>query len=83
MGSGECVQHLIQQSDEERRKQFFSRENHERAIEYGMKECKDAEVDSKALKAGSRRRKISEGRARLIEKLVEVFGFSLAEAGRQ
>ena len=83
LGSGEFVQQLIQQSDEERRKQFFSRENHEIAIDYIMKECKDAGVDIKALKAGSRRRKISELRARLIEKLVDEFGFSLAEAGRQ
>jgi hypothetical protein len=35
------------------------------------------------LKAGSRRRKISKLRARLIEKQAEEFGFSLAEAGRQ
>jgi len=83
LGSGEFVQQLIQQSDKERRKQYFNIENHERAMGYIMEECKDAEVDIKALKAGSRRRKISELRARLIEKLVEVFGFSLAEAGRQ
>jgi len=83
LGSGEFVQQLIQQSDEERRKQFFSRENHEIAIDHIMKECKDAGVDIKVLKAGSRRRKISELRARLIEKLVDEFGFSLAEAGRQ
>jgi predicted transcriptional regulator len=35
------------------------------------------------LKAGSRRRKISKVRARLIEKLVDEFGFSLVETGRQ
>jgi predicted transcriptional regulator len=39
-------------------------------------------VDIKALKSGSRRRKVSKLRARLIEELVEVFGFSLAETGR-
>lgn len=48
-----------------------------------MKACKDTRIDIKALKAGSRRRKISELKARLIEKLVDTFGFSLAEAGRQ
>ena len=47
------------------------------------RECEDREVDIKALKARSRRRKISKVRTRLIEKLVDKFGFSLAEAGRQ
>ena len=83
LGSGEFVEQLIQQSDEERKKQFFTRENNERAIEYIVKACKDAGVDMKAMKAGSRRRSISELRARLIGKLVEEFGFSLTEAGRQ
>ena len=83
LGSGEFVEQLIEQSDEERRKQFFGRQNQQRAIDYIRRECKDAGVDIKALKAGSRRRKISELRARLIEKLIEEFGFSLAETGRQ
>ena len=83
LGSGEFVEQLIQQSDEERRKHFFGRENQERAIDYIRRECKDVGVNIKALKAGSRRRKISELRARLIEKLIDEFGFSLAETGRQ
>ena len=41
------------------------------------------EVDIKALKAWSRRRKISNVMGRLIEKLVNEFGWSLAETGRQ
>ena len=83
LGSGEFVQQLIQQADEERKKQFHSTENMEIAIQYIKRECEDREVDIKALKAGSRRRKISKVRTRLIEKLVDEFGFSLAEAGRQ
>jgi len=83
LGSGEFVQQLIQQSDEERKRQFFCRENQQIAINYIERECKKAEIDIKALKAGSRRRKISEVRARLIPKLVNEFGFSLAAAGRQ
>ena len=82
LGSGEFVEQLIQQSDEERRKQFFGRQNQQRAIDYIRRECKAAGVDIKALKAGSRRRKISELRARLIEKLIEEFGFSLAHPPR-
>ena len=83
LGSGEFVQQLIQNADEERKKQFTGRTNLEIAIDYIMSECKNSEIDIKALKAGSRRRKISEVRARLIEKLVDEFGLSLAEVGRQ
>jgi REP element-mobilizing transposase RayT len=83
LGSGKFVQQLIQQSDEERRRQFYARENQELPMDYIKRECKDEDVDIKALKAGSRRRKISKLRARLIEKLVDEFGFSLVETGRQ
>ena len=83
LGSGDFVQQLIEQSDEERKRQFHGIENREMAIQYIKRECEDGEVDIRALKGGSRRRKISKVRARLIEKLVDDFGFSLAEAGRQ
>jgi REP element-mobilizing transposase RayT len=83
LGSGEFVQQLIQQADEERKKQFHNTENMGIAIQYIKRECEDSEVDIKALKAGSRRRKISKIRFRLMEKLVDEFGFSLAETGRQ
>jgi hypothetical protein len=83
LGSGEFVQQLIQQADEERKKQFVGRGSLEIAMDYIMRECKNDEIDIKALKAGSRRRKISKVRARLIEKLVDEFGLSLAEVGRQ
>jgi len=83
LGSGEFVQQLIRQSDERRKKQFYGRDNQKIAMDYIRRECKAEEVDIKALKAGSRRRKISNVRARLIEKLVNEFGWSLAETGRQ
>lgn len=83
LGSGEFVQQLIQQADEERKKQFVGRTSLEIAIDYIMSECKNSEIDIKALKAGSRRRKISKLRARLIEKLVDEFGLSLKEVGHQ
>ena len=83
LGSGEFVQQLIEQSDKERKKQFHGIEKRKMAIQYIKRECEDGEVDIRALKAGSRRRKISKIRTRLIEKLVDDFGFSLAESGRQ
>lgn len=83
LGSGEFVQQLIQQSDIERKRQFSMKENLEQAIWYIKKECKNEGVDIKALRAGSRRRIVSRLRNRLIQNLVEYFGLSLAETGRQ
>ena len=83
LGSGEFVQHLIQQSDTERKRQFYRKENMELAIWYIKRECKDEGVGIKALRAGSRRRIVSRLRNRLIQNLVEDFGISLAETGRQ
>jgi len=83
LGSGEFVQQLIQQSDTERKRQFSMKENLELSIWHIKKECKDEGVDIKALRAGSRRRIVSRLRNRLIQNLVEDFGLSLAETGRQ
>jgi REP element-mobilizing transposase RayT len=83
LGSGEFVRQLIQQSDEARKKQFSGSKSLRQAIQHIERVCKDEDVDIKALEGGSRRQKISKTRARLIEKLTEEFGLSLAEAGRQ
>ena len=83
LGSGEFVQQLIQQSDIERKRQFSMKENLEQAVWYIKRECKDEGVDIKALRAGSRRRIVSRLRNQLIQNLVEDFGLSLAETGRQ
>jgi len=48
---------------------------------YVVKEIKDEEVNIKALRAGSRRI-VSRLRNRLIRNLVEDFGLSLTETGR-
>ena len=67
----------------ERKRQFSRKENLEPAIRHIKRECKDEEIGIKALKAGSRRRIVSRLRNRLIWSLVEDFGLSLAETGRQ
>jgi putative transposase len=83
LGSGEFVEQLIQQSDEVRKKQFSGSQGLREAIEHIESVCNDEHIDSTALRAGSRRKTISRVRARLVEDLVEKFGLSLAEAGRQ
>ncbi|MCP4668325.1 MAG: hypothetical protein GY849_18430 [Deltaproteobacteria bacterium] len=66
-----------------RKRQFLGIKNRKITIQDSKRECEDGEIDMRALKGGSRRGKISKVRAYLIEKLVDDFGFSLAEAGRQ
>jgi len=83
LGSGAFVEQLIQQSDEVRQKQFSTTERLREAIEHIERVCSDEHIDRNALRAGSRRKKISIVRARLVENLVEKWGLSLAEAGRQ
>ena len=83
LGSGKFVEQLIQESDIKRKRQFSRKENLDLAIRHIKRECKDEEVNIKALRAGSRRRIVSGLRNRLIRNLVEDFGLSLAETGRQ
>lgn len=83
LGSGEFVTQLIEESDEARRKQFSVSEGLREAIEHIERVCEEEHVDIKALRAGSRRKRISKVRARLTETLIEEFGLSLAETGRQ
>ena len=83
LGSGEFVEQLIRESDIKRKRQFSRKENLDLAIRYIKRECKDEEVNIKALRAGSRRRIVSRLRKRLIRDLVEDFGLSLTETGRQ
>lgn len=83
LGSGEFVEQLIQQSDEVRKKQFSYSERLREAIAHIETVCRDEHIDSNAVRAGSRRKTISRVRTRLVEDLIERFGLSLAEAGRQ
>jgi len=59
LGSGEFVEQLIQQSDEVRKKQFSATVRLREAIEHIERVCKDEHIDSNALRAGSRRKRIS------------------------
>jgi putative transposase len=83
LGSGQFVQQLIEHSDEGRRKKLSVREGLREAIAHIERVCEEQHVDSKALRAGSRRKRISKLRARLTETRTDAFGLSLAETGRQ
>jgi len=83
LGSGAFVEQLIRQSDKVRQKQFLPTERIRETIEHIELVCNDEHINKEALRAGSRRRKVSKVRARLVENLVEKYGLSFAEVGRQ
>jgi hypothetical protein len=74
---------LISQSDQIRKEQFSAHERIQRvAIEVENK-CRKENISVEALKTGSRRQKVSVVRSQLAKKLVEEYGLSLTETGRQ
>lgn len=83
LGSGDFVEQLIEESDEIRKAHFPGDDVFIKAQKYIKKVCKDEGVEIQALKAGSRRKKISKTRAKLIDKLIDEFGLTLTETGRQ
>ncbi|MBC8246123.1 MAG: transposase [Deltaproteobacteria bacterium] len=82
LGSSEFVEQLIQQSDQARKEQFSVHERQRRIVLYVERICKKENVSTKALKAGSRRQKVSAIRSQLARKLVEDWGISLTGTGR-
>ena len=82
LGSGEFVKQLIEQSDRTRKEQFLVQEGSQRAALVVERVCRKEEVSVEALRAGSRRQKVSKVRSQLAEKLVQECGLSLTEAGR-
>lgn len=81
LGSGEFVEKLIQESDKARKAQFTGHERENIAVSYIQKICRQKKVSVDALKAGSRRRKVTMVRKQLAKKLVEEYGFSLIDTG--
>jgi len=82
LGSGEFVEQLIKQSDQTRKEQFAVYERLQHAVSYVEKICDKENVSVKALKSGSRRRKITIIRSQLAKELVEEWGLSLTETSR-
>jgi len=82
LGSGEFVEQLIKQSDQTRKEQFAVYERLQHVVSYIEKICDKEKVSVKALKSGSRRRKITIVRSQLAKELVEEWGLSLTETSR-
>jgi len=82
LGSGEFVEHLLEQAEANMRQQFRTLEKPndiERMIE-GF--CRDEGIGPEALRSGSRVGTTAKVRAKLAQKLVFDFGFTLADTGR-
>jgi REP element-mobilizing transposase RayT len=83
LGSGEFVQTMTRQAEENVKHQFSSEEERREAFRLIQTVCEQKQVSIKALRSGSRIREVSRVRSYLSEKLVNEFGFSLAETARQ
>ena len=82
LGSGEFVEHLLEQAEANVRQQFRTLEKPndiERMIEVF---CRDEGIGPEALRCGSRVGTAAKVRAKLAQKLVFDFGYTLADTGR-
>jgi putative transposase len=83
LGSGEFVERIVEEADSKIKWQVGINERRINAEKTVHEICKKEGINIEELKGGSRRVGISQVRARLALNLVESYGLSLAEAGRQ
>jgi hypothetical protein len=83
LGSGDFVNQLLDETDGRLKRQLPINERRERAVRHVVAVCKREDINIEEIKGGVRRGKLSQLRAQLAIELVEGFGISLAEAGRQ
>jgi REP element-mobilizing transposase RayT len=83
LGSGKFVERVIREAEEKIKYQLPVNEQTGQIVEYITKICKKEKISALELKAGSRRKQVSEVRARIAVKLVKNYGVSYAEAARQ
>ncbi len=83
LGGSKFVERIIEEADARIRYQLPARE-HSRIIEGTIrKTCKDEKISVEALKAGSRRKEVSDVRKMIAIKLVKTHGVALAEVARR
>ena len=83
LGSGEFVEQIIKEAENQIKYQLPLLEQKQRIDEFILNICKDETVPIEEIKGGSRRRKASRVRARIAIGLVKTHGVSLAEVARQ
>ncbi len=83
LGSGEFVQKLIDESDENTRRQFKGKEYILKAKRFIKEECRRQKISFEAMTDGSRNRAITKARASIARKLLNEYGLTKAETARQ
>ncbi len=83
LGSGEFVQHLLEEAIPEIKHQIPTHDLIDRAEKEIRTACQRENIKVDALRSASRRRPVSRLRAHLAMKLVQELGLSLAETARQ
>lgn len=82
LGSGEFVEQLLKEADEQIMQ--IARQNHKQEINNVIKQtCKKYRISVAELKSGSRRREVIQARAQIVERLVENYGIALSKIARQ
>jgi putative transposase len=81
LGSGDFVERVMKEADESY--QFPKDEYRQRAEQHIKEVCEKENINMKELKAGGRRRRISQVRSTIACELVEIYGIPLAEIARQ
>ncbi|MBI5586197.1 MAG: transposase [Deltaproteobacteria bacterium] len=82
LGSGDFVEKILAEADEQVRLQFPPLEKEKKIRKLISEYCEKEEINWRELQSGSRRRPISVARAILAGQLVKEYGVPLAEAAR-
>ena len=83
LGSGDFVERIVKEADERMKYQLPGIKRREKAEKFVKEICGRENINIEEMSAGSRRGDISRLRSILAYKLVEEYGVSLADAGRQ
>jgi REP element-mobilizing transposase RayT len=83
LGTGDFVQKVVSEADERIKYQLGDNERRKKAQQLIEQTCKKEDVNANELRMGSRRGRIARVRGEIAYQLVERYGFSLAEVGRQ
>jgi putative transposase len=83
LGSSDFVTRIIEEAEERLKYQFSACDRKEEIGELIQKACAKENVKVRALRSGSRQRRVSQLRLQIAKKLVNDFGISLAETARQ
>jgi hypothetical protein len=83
LGSGVFVQSIMQEANEQVKRQMNNRRKERGVAAVIEKLCKEAGIEEKELREGGRRRKVSEVRGRIALFLCKEMGIPMAEIARQ